>query len=395
MAATQTFKERFLTAMNHEEPDRVPVMSLLCEPSNVTRYTGKDSTNYFNYLKKPVLREITKFLMNQSWIWNIDFLSLYKRLLKMAVELEFDANWMWYLIFKLKRDKSVPLGYIWYDVWGRRWDLRIDNFGNPEPYYVGGFCNTEEKWDAWVENHASLFDKFIQYAAKFHKSIAEEFRKEIYVLNFAAPGIFENSWQPIGFTEFVKYMYEKPKFIEKVVEFQTAHFLKQVDAICRAGNEIVLIGDDLGFKTGPLLNPDLIEKFLGQSYRKVAEFVHKKNKKLIFHSCGNLYKLLDKFIAWGFDGLLTLEPAASMELGKVRELVGHKLVLIGNLDVTHLLVKGSKKEVEDAVRKAIKDAAAGGGFILAPSHNHSDVDPVRLQWMVEAAHEFGKYPIHL
>jgi len=390
----QNFKERILTTINHEEPDQVPVMSLLCEPSNATRYHGKGSTSYFNYLKKPVLKEIIKLLMNWSWIWNMDFLNVYKRLLKIAVDLKFDANWMWYLLFKLKREKKF---YQWWDVWGRRWDLRVDNYGNPEPYYVGGYCNTEEKWDAWVENHASLFDKFIRYATKFHKAIANEFGKKIYVLNFAAPGIFENSWQPMGFTEFVKYMYERPKFIERVVEFQTAHFLRQVEAICKAHskNEMVLIGDDLGYKTGPLLNPDLLEKFLGPSYRQIAEFVHKQDMKLIFHSCGNLYKLLDKFIDWGFDGLLTLEPTASMELGKVREIVGHNLVLIGNLDVTYLLVKGSKKEIEDAVKKAIKDAAPGGGFILSPSHNHAYVDPIRLQWMVEAAHEFGKYPIQM
>lgn len=395
MVITQTFKERILTTMNHEEPDRVPVMSLLNEPSNITRYKGQGGTNYFNYLKKPLLRQITTFLMNQGWVWNMDFLRVYERLLKMAVELGFDANWMLYLLFKLKRDKSVPSGYVWYDVWGRRWELQIDNYGNPEPYYVGGFCSTEEKWDAWVENHASLFDKFSQYVAQFHKKIVQKCGKAIYVLSFAGPGIFENSWQPIGFTEFVKYMYEKPKFIEKVVEFQTAHFLKQIDAICKAGNEIVSFGDDLGHKTGPLLNPTLLEKFFGPSYQQITEFIHKQNKKVIFHSCGNLYKLLDKFIVWGFDGLLTLEPSASMELGKVRQLVGHKLVLIGNLDVTHLLVKGSKKEIEDTVRKAIKDAAPGGGFILAPSHNHSEVDPTRLQWMVEAAHEFGKYPIQI
>jgi uroporphyrinogen-III decarboxylase len=395
MAVTKTFKERILTTMNHEEPDQVPVMSLLCEPSNVTRYTGKDSANYFKYLKDPKLRDMTESLMNQDAIWNIEFFNFFRKLLNMAIELKFDANWMWYLIFKFKKDESNPLNYLWYDIWGRRWELRIDNFGNPVPHYVGGFCSTEEEWDAWIENNTALFDNFIQSSAQFHKKIVEKCGKDIYVMNFAAGGIFENSWQPIGFTEFVKYLYEKPKFIERVVEFQTAHYLKHVEAICRAGNEVIIIGDDLGHKTGPLLNPELLEKFFGPSYRQVAEFVHKQHKKIILHSCGNLYKLLDKIIAWGVDGLLTLEPTASMELGKVRQLVGHKLVLIGNLDVTHLLVKGSKKEIKDAVRKAIKDAAPGGGFILSPSHNHSDVDPVRLQWMVEAAHEFGKYPIQI
>jgi uroporphyrinogen-III decarboxylase len=66
---------------------------------------------------------------------------------------------------------------------------------------------------------------------------------------------------------------------------------------------------------------------------------------------------------------------------------------VGNLDIAYLLVKGTKEEVEDTVRKAIKDAAEGGGYILSPCNSHSAVDPLRLKWMVDAAHNHGKYPI--
>ena len=88
-----------------------------------------------------------------------------------------------------------------------------------------------------------------------------------------------------------------------------------------------------------------------------------------------------------------MEPTAGMDLGRVREQVGHKLVLLGNLDVSHLLVRGTREEVEGAVKKCIRDAARGGGYILSQSHSHSSVDPTRLEWMIEAAHKFGKYPI--
>ena len=142
-----------------------------------------------------------------------------------------------------------------------------------------------------------------------------------------------------------------------------------------------------------MMRPAVIEEFFGESYRRIAEYVHKHNRKLIWHSCGNIYALLDKFIEWGFDGTLTLEPTAGMDLGRVREQVGHELVLVGNLDVSHLLVHGSWEEIELAVKKAIRDAAEGGGYILSASHSHQCVDPTRLEWMIEATLEHGKYPI--
>jgi len=79
----------------------------------------------------------------------------------------------------------------------------------------------------------------------------------------------------------------------------------------------------------------------------------------------------------------------------VREQVGHDLVLIGNLDVSRLLVNGTRAEVEEAVKRAIRDAARGGGYVLSAAHSHPFVDPERLRWMVEAAHEHGRYPIRL
>jgi uroporphyrinogen-III decarboxylase len=353
------------------------------------------SINFFNWMKKPILKQIIKRFMNWNWIWNREFFNIYNKIIEVSVDLNFDAVWFMYLLFKFKKNKEFSLGYAWYDVFGRIWEPQVDQYGNPEPYYVRGHCNTEEKWDNWIEKQSSLFDKSIKYAADIHQKTVEHHQDKIYVISFAAPGIFENSWQPIGFVEFIKFMYEKPKFIEKVVEFQTDYHLKLLEAICKTGNEIVLFGDDLGHKTGPLINPKLLDRFFASSYQRVAEFVHKQNKKLLFHSCGQIYKLLDRFIEWGFDGLLTLEPTAGMDLEKVRKRVGHQLVLVGNIDVSYLLVRGTKKEIESAVKNAIKVAAPGGGFILSPAHNHVEVDPTRLKWMVETAHEFGKYPIQL
>ncbi|MBD3228799.1 MAG: hypothetical protein GF329_11490 [Candidatus Lokiarchaeota archaeon] len=389
------FKERILTTFNHEEPDRVPVMSLFMEPANYASYSGKSSTGYLNLLKKPILKDFFRLFMNWSYYYTKEVIKAYKKIIQTSVELGFDANWLMYVLFKIKKEKGHPYDVIWWDVWGRIWEIKLDPFGNPEPQYISGYITSEEKFDEWITEKEGLISQYIKYAKKFHLKLSKEFEDKIYVVPFAAPGIFENTWQPIGFINFSKFMYEKPRFIEKVVNFQTDLYLRLIDVVCETGKEIILIGDDLGQKTGPLINPKLLERFFGSAYKRISDHIHKKGRKVVFHSCGNLYKLLDKFIDWGFDGLITLEPTASMDLKRVRELVGHDLVLIGNLDVSDLLVRGSKKEIEAAVKKAIRDAAPSGGYILSPSHSHSEVDPNRLKWMIEAAHKFGEYPLDL
>ncbi|MEA1959100.1 MAG: uroporphyrinogen decarboxylase family protein [Chloroflexota bacterium] len=387
------FKERILTAMNHEEPDRVPVMGLIMDPSTVNQIKGKKPVDFVGLLKKPVLGQVVKELMNTNWFWNRMYGGNFAGALECAIELGFDANWIIYAFMQLHRDAGTSLGLVWHDVYGRVWELGTAEDGGLTVNYSRPLCAVEEQWERWVEENAPLCDRLVENVAGFHKGLTGRYGDKILPIGYAAPGIFENSWQPIGFVNFTRLIYQKPDFVKKVIDFQTDLYVRCLDAVMESDVDIVLGGDDLGQKTGPTMRPELIEKLLGESYRRVAELVHKRNKKLIWHSCGNIYKLLDMFVEWGFDGIITMEPTAGMELGKVREQVGHKLVMVGNLDVSYLLVKGTREEIEEAVKQALRDAARGGGYILSASHSHPYVDGDRLGWMVEAVHKYGKYPI--
>ena len=74
-------------------------------------------------------------------------------------------------------------------------------------------------------------------------------------------------------------------------------------------------------------------------------------------------------------------------------MVGDRLCLIGNLDITHILVDATKEEVFEAVRSSIQQAGRGGGYIIAPTNSHPDMSVERLRWMLEAVEEYGRYPL--
>ena len=389
------FKERILTAMNHEEPDQVPVMGLIMDPSTVNQIMGKEPVDFVSMIKNTETRDSIKDLMNDDEFWNNTYQSNWSDVMETSLKLGFDANWTIYAFMQLAEDDESPLGLVWHDVFGRIWEMGSDDKGNMMLNYGRPLCPTEDEWEAWIQEKAPVFEKVIQYATDFHQKLVDDYGDRIMPIGYAAPGIFENSWQTIGFVEFTKLIFQRPDFVKRVINFYADFYLRYLEGVMKSGVEVVLGGDDLAQKTGPMLRPQMFENLYGESYRRVAEAVHQQNKKLVFHSCGNVYQLLDKFIEWGFDGIITMEPTAGMELGKVREQAGHKLVLIGNLDVSYLLVKGTQQEIDDAVKKAIRDAAKGGGYILSACHSHPYVDPKRLEWMVEAAHKHGEYPISI
>jgi hypothetical protein len=387
------FKERILTTLNHEEPDQIPVMGLIMDPSTVSQVTGKSATNIVNFLDKPVLGKVAKELVNTNWFWNRMYYGNFALAMESSIQLGFDANWSIYALMKLYDDPASTLGTAMHDAYGRVWEMGTNDRGDLSVDYSRALCPTEAEWEAWVEAKAPLFDQLIKNATGFHKKLAAKYSHRIMPIGYAAPGIFENSWQAIGFVNFTKLVYENPEFIKRVVAFQTDLYLRYLEGVMESDVEVVLGGDDLGQKTGPLMRPALIDKLFGESYRRVADLVHSRGRKFIFHSCGKIYQFLDMFVDWGFDGIITMEPTADMDLARVREQVGHKLALVGNLDVSHLLVRGSHKEVDQAVREAIRAAGPGGGYILSAAHSHPYVDATRLQWMVEAAHEHGRYPL--
>lgn len=385
------FRERILTTMNHEEPDRVPVMGLIMDTATVNKIKKKKPVDLANMLKNQKSKYSLMEHLNKNENWNEMYTDNFSEVLECSLELGFDANWMIYAFMRLADDPESKLGTVWHDHFGRVWEIESDEDGNNSVNYSRSLLDTPAKWDEWVGENADLFEQYVENLFKFNRYMTERYKDLIYPIGYAAPGIWENSWQPIGFVEFNKYIYRNPEFVKKVIDFHTNYYLKAIEAVCKTGVEVVMGGDDVGQKTGPLINPKTFDDLFGESYRRVTELVHKYDKKIIWHSCGRVYKFLDYFVDWGFDGIITMEPTAGMDLGKVRDYVGHKLALIGNLDVSYLLVRGTKEEIEDEVKSCIKKAARGGGYILSSCHSHPYVDPKRLKWMVDAAHKYGKY----
>ena len=80
------------------------------------------------------------------------------------------------------------------------------------------------------------------------------------------------------------------------------------------------------------------------------------------------------------------------DLAEVKRLYGHQLSLMGNLHTTEVMLRGKPADVEQASRKAIDDAAQGGGFILSTGDQCGRDTPFEnIQAMIQTAKTYGKY----
>ncbi len=203
-------------------------------------------------------------------------------------------------------------------------------------------------------------------------------------------GAFVRSWRLMGMENLMIQMYDNPEFVHRVARMVTDYGLEQLDMLADAGLDVLVVEDDIADRQSTLISPRQFVEFIKPYNMELVEKAHRMGLKAVAHSDGNLWPILDVMIETGYDGLNPLEPQAGMELKKVKEYCGDRLCLVGNIDCVDLLPHGTPREVEEAVRHAIADAADGGGYILCDSNSlHPGVDPLNCIAMFEAAHKHG------
>jgi hypothetical protein len=134
-------------------------------------------------------------------------------------------------------------------------------------------------------------------------------------------------------------------------------------------HDAVLWAQDLGFKTGPFINPRIFRELFMPWTRRHVESIHNDyGKRVIKHACGNNWKLLDMFVEIGYDCYQSIQPTADMDIAEVKKKYGRKMTLWGGVPVEEM-VGGTTEQVRRSVRRAMEFAKPGGRFILGTSHS--------------------------
>lgn len=207
-------------------------------------------------------------------------------------------------------------------------------------------------------------------------------------------GVFVRSWRLVGMQNYMFQLIDNPEFLHTVAHAVVEFNLRQLELCAEAGVDVLIIEDDIADRSSVLISPAHYREFVFPYNRLIVDAAHKRGLKVVRHSDGNLWPILDMLVEAGYDGLNPLEPQAGMLLKKVKEYCGDRLCLLGNIDCVKLLPNGTPEEVEAAVKSAIADAGAGGGLIIDSSNSfHPGVNPENCIAMFKAVRRHGIYPL--
>ncbi|MEM3406143.1 MAG: uroporphyrinogen decarboxylase family protein [Nitrososphaerota archaeon] len=205
---------------------------------------------------------------------------------------------------------------------------------------------------------------------------------------------FAHAWEMFTPMKFTIWMYQKPNFIKNVIEKLTEFNIEIIKQISEAGADFIISGGDYCEEKGPMVSIKFFREVIFPNLKKQVDIAHKKGLKFIKHTDGNIMPLLDD-LSKIVDGLHSLDPSAGVDIGKVKEKYGHKLILIGNISVDNLARK-SKEEIIEETKNCIRKASPGGGHILSSSNSWSAGAKLEnCLAMVETGRRYGIYPIKI
>jgi uroporphyrinogen decarboxylase len=224
-------------------------------------------------------------------------------------------------------------------------------------------------------------------------------REKVIMMCTATLGLWEMSWYLLGFEQaYVNLAANQPfmeALTERMLEWQMAYWdmvLGQVGPYI----DLVQIGEDLGSQHGPLMAPATFRRIYKPRMRRLVDFIKQRTKARVFlHSCGSIYQMIPDLIEVGIEVLNPVQVnAAEMDSARLKREFGKDLTFWGGGCDPVVLQTGTPTEVRDDVKRRIHDLAPGGGFVFGSVHNiQANVPPANIVAMFEAAQEFGGYPI--
>jgi uroporphyrinogen decarboxylase len=199
-----------------------------------------------------------------------------------------------------------------------------------------------------------------------------------------------------GFENLLTNFLVEPEFAHRLMDTVLEVTLRIARNAVRAGADVIVIADDYAGNDSPFFSPAVFKEFVLPRLKRMVDAVHEEGARVVKHSDGNLWPILDLIVDTGVDGLNPMEPIAGMDIGKIKQRYGKRLCLIGNIDCAYILSEASTSEVEAAVKECILRASAGGGHIISSSNAiHSSVKPENYRTMIAATKKYGRYPLSL
>lgn len=209
---------------------------------------------------------------------------------------------------------------------------------------------------------------------------------------YSSHACFHPTWMRIGMEHMLVAMLEDPAFVHELFAAHAQLVIDIYDNMCAQGMVFdgAFLADDLGYRSAPLISPGLYRDLVLPHHKRLCDRFAEDGLKTVLHSDGRVTPLIPYFLEAGFAALHPLEVKAGLDVAKLKQEYGDRLVLFGNIDARAL--SGAREQIEAEIATKIPAAKAGGGYIY--HSDHSVPNAVSLEnyaFAIELVKQYGAY----
>lgn len=327
-------RERVMAALEHRQPDRVPLFEVWIDNADLVEQLGGGDPQ------------------------------------RTYVELGLDC---------IEIPFRIPAGSnAWrdgVDEWGRVWQ---------KGWYAGGVVENEED----LKRYSPPLDYVDQhFDPERTAEVMERYPDHCFIYgSHVAP--FTSVYLAMGMEEFFPDLHRRPDFILKLLENRTEYCLAMFRKATSLGAEIIVMGEDSAHSGGPMISPEMWREFVLPFHKRI---VQETEVPVLWHSDGDITRLLPMAVEAGFAGVHSLEPDSGVDLRQVKRDFGQDLVLVGNVEA-HVLCEDDLEAVRAEVRRCMSEGAPGGGYMFSTcSSIFEGMNLEAVKEMYRYAAELGAY----
>lgn len=195
---------------------------------------------------------------------------------------------------------------------------------------------------------------------------------------------------------FLMDLVAEPEQVERLLDALMERHLAVLEKACRAVGDvadIIRFGDDLGTNGGPFMSPNTYRQLFKPRHTMLCKYVHEHSRmKTFLHSCGSIRALLPDLIEAGYDAINPVQTTCrGMEAEGLKADFGKDICFWGGgCDTRTVLPHDQPGAVKDHVKRRLEILMPGGGFVFNTVHNIlPDVPPQNIVAMFEAIQEFN------
>lgn len=352
-------KERFLTAIQGEQPDRVPLFDFLFNPALYEEILGHHPGDY----NAPDVVALTRAL-------GLD-----------AVVLFWDAprghqdHWL------NEQDFVDEWGVTWREDWSISWPT-----GAPIDYPI----QNRNDWRNYAipDPRAPGRSDAVREAVKLSQG-------KLAILGTVL-GPFTAVYQTIGLERFCMLVYDDPDLLQEMAVAFTDFYIEVGRTLLDAGADALIVADDHAGTAGPFISLHHWRTLVLPHFARMVRTFRNWDALVIMHNDGDLRLYLDDLVATGINAYHPVERNAGMDLAEGRRRFGQDLCLVGNVNNKTTLVDGTPADVEREVIECLRVAGRQGAYVLASDHSLHDSMPVdNILALFEAGRRYGRYPLKL